>query len=133
MSMSVYVDLIGANAKEWCDQLDKEFKKIHNQDFRIDCNFQYEEGKLVSYDKDSKCEHGLYLVPKQENPEPFRYTHIEASTGQVEEKEYTQPPDFEPFITIPCHWDYAHMVQTEKDIRQAVENLGLKAHTRLSW
>jgi len=34
---------------------------------------------------------------------------------------------------IPCHWDYNHMVQTQKDIKKVLKKFGLKARTRLSY
>jgi len=38
------------------------------------------------------------------------------------------------FFTIPCHWDYDHMVQTAKDIRKVMKNNGFKrTRIRLSY
>ena len=127
--MSYNVDVTLDDAEKNLEKLDSEFKKIHDQNFEIDCNFDLQKGTHERH----KCDHGIYLIPKHKKPKPFKFTHLNIATNKAKEVIYTQPPDFKAFITIPCHWDYDHMAQTEKDIQEAARKLDLQITTRKSW
>lgn len=117
MSYSVYVYL--EKAELWHGKVDELFRQIHYMG-------AMPPSKGTNY-------HGVLLNPKQENPEPFEYTFCDCRTGKCEKRVYVQPKDFKPYLDVPCHWNYEHMVQTERDIHQVAKTLGISIKTEKSW
>ena len=37
------------------------------------------------------------------------------------------------FISIPCHWDYSHAVQTRKDVRKVMSDNGIRVTSHISY
>ena len=104
--MTYEVDVYGETIKEDFEKLDNAFKKVHDQNFKQLVNIDGHTGR----GEVKKMRHGI--------------NYMELS------KYGDNKPDI---ISIPCHWDYAHMVQTQEDIKQVARELGIRITTRLSW
>ena len=101
--MSYAVYVSGKTLKNDYKTLNTEFCKIHNMNFKQEVNID-----LINRTSEIKeMHHEIYYYPAKNNSNAF--------------------------IQIPCHWDYNHMVQTEKDILSAAVKLGIKITTRKSY
>jgi proteasome assembly chaperone (PAC2) family protein len=101
--MSYAVYASGKTLEKDYKTLNDEFCKIHNMKFKQEVNID-----LINDASEIKeMHHEIYYYPAENNSNAF--------------------------IQIPCHWDYNHMVQTEKDILSAAVKLGIKITTRRSY
>jgi hypothetical protein len=103
------VDIEGDTLDADHEKLDKAFRKIHDQDFEQEMDICMTPGDPnFGQGRIEKMEHGI-----------CRY-----GCGRTSSRCF--------LYSIPCHWDYDHMLQTQADILKAAKSIGIRITATLS-
>jgi hypothetical protein len=101
--MSYEVDVTGPTIEVDHERLNEAFLKRHDQTFMQYVNIDGHTG----IGRWEAMDHGIGFYPADKYGPPS--------------------------ISIPCHWDYDHMVQTKEDIEEVAKELGVVIKASLSY